>query len=102
MMKKLKNTEIEHIIDKFKDNIESEKYLVEKLGLRPCFVLKKDEKGSVFNNVHHHDLYEILYLVSGKILYLIDGHHFEVNAGELILIPPTSLHKLDKFFNRKM
>lgn len=100
-MEKYKNNEIEEIIDRFKDNIETEKYLVENLGLRPCFVLKKNEKGSVFSEVHHHDLYEILYIVSGKILYLIDGHHFELNAGELILIPPTSLHKLDKFITEK-
>jgi len=92
----LQNNEIEEIIDRFKDNIESEKYLVDELGLRPCFILKKTEQSKVFGDLHHHDLYEILYIVSGKVLYSIDEFHYELNAGDLVLISPTSLHRLIK------
>lgn len=96
-----KNTEIEEIIERFKDNIESEKYLVNELGLRPCFVLKKTEQSKVFSDLHHHDLYEILYVVSGKILYSIDELHYELSDGDMVLISPTSLHRLDKVVSQK-
>ena len=100
-MQKLQNSQIEEIIDRFKNNIESEKYLVEALGLRPCFVLKKTEKSKVFGDLHHHDLYEILYIKSGQVSYSIDELHYELNAGDLILISPTSLHRLDKVISEK-
>lgn len=100
-MKKLQNIEIEEIIERFKDNIESEKYLVETLGLKPCFVMKKTEQSKVFGDLHHHDLYEILYIVSGKVHYSIDELHFELNDGDLVLISPTSLHRLDKVVSPK-
>lgn len=100
-MEKLQNNQIEEIIDRFKDNIESEKYLVEALGLRPCFVLKKTEKSRVFGDLHHHDLYEILYIKSGQVHYSIDELHYELDAGDLVLISPTSLHRLDKVISEK-
>lgn len=100
-MKNLKINEIEEIIERFKDNIESEKYLVQELGLRPCFVLKKTEQSKVFGDLHHHDLYEILYIVSGRVSYSIDELHYELNAGDLVLISPTSLHRLDKVISPK-
>ena len=100
-MEKLQNNQIEEIIDRFKDNIESEKYLVEALGLRPCFVLKKTEKSKVFGDLHHHDLYEILYIKSGQVHYSIDELHYELDAGDLVLISPTSLHRLDKVISEK-
>jgi AraC-like DNA-binding protein len=100
-MEKLQNTQIEEIIDKFKNNIESETYLVNVLGLRPCFVLKKTEKSKVFGDLHHHDLYEILYVKSGKISYSIDELHYEFKDGDLVLISPTSLHRLDKVLSDK-
>lgn len=100
-MEKLKITEIEEIIERFKDNIESEKYLVHEMGLRPCFVLKKTEQSKVFGDLHHHDLFEILYIVSGKVSYSIDELHYELNDGDLVLISPTSLHRLDKVISHK-
>ena len=96
-----KNIEIEKIIERFKDNIESEKYLVETLGLRPCFVLKKTEQSKVFGDLHHHDLFEILYIVSGKVSYSIDELHYELKDGDMVLISPTSLHRLDKVVSQK-
>lgn len=100
-MNNLKNIEIESIIERFKDNIESEKHLVENLGLRPCFVLKKSEQSKVFSDLHHHDLYEILYIVSGKFSYSIDELHYELSDGDMVLISPTSLHRLDKVLSQK-
>ena len=95
-MEKLQNSQIEEIIDRFKNNVESEKHLVEALGLRPCFILKKTEKSKVFGDLHHHDLYEILYIKEGKVSYIIEDKKYVLEEGDLILISPTMLHKLDK------
>lgn len=44
--------------------------------------------------LHHHDFYEIYYLVSGDVRYLIEGKLFRVMPGELLLISPRELHQV--------
>jgi AraC-like DNA-binding protein/mannose-6-phosphate isomerase-like protein (cupin superfamily) len=98
-MNNQKSTEIESIIERFKDNIESEKHLVENLGLRPCFVLKKTEQSKVFGDLHHHDLYEILYIKEGKVSYIIEDKKYILEEGDIILMPPTVLHRLESILS---
>lgn len=88
--------EIEKIIQKFHNNIELEGFLKRELGIAPCIIMKKNEKSTIFSELHHHDLYEILYIESGSVLYIIEDKQYILNAGDMILISPTTLHKLDK------
>ena len=44
--------------------------------------------------LHHHDFYEIYYLVSGDVTYQIEGRSCHVAPGELLLISPKELHQV--------
>lgn len=41
---------------------------------------------------HYHDIYEIYYLFSGKVNYLINHSIYDVNEGDIILIKKQDLH----------
>ena len=43
--------------------------------------------------VHHHDFYEVYYLLGGKVEYWVDGHIIRMLPGELLLINPMELHR---------
>lgn len=59
-----------------------------------CIVLNKNNIGNVFDDLHHHDWYEILYISKGKVIYLVDNNKYTLEAGEMVLIAPSMLHKL--------
>ena len=42
---------------------------------------------------HFHDIYEIYYMVSGRCQYLIDDREYEINMGDVVLIPEGVVHK---------
>ncbi len=44
--------------------------------------------------LHHHDFYEIYYLVSGDVTYVIEGRLCRVLPGDLLLISPRELHQV--------
>lgn len=44
--------------------------------------------------LHHHDFYEIYYLVSGDVTYQIEGRLYHVLPGDLLLISPRELHQV--------
>lgn len=43
--------------------------------------------------VHHHDFYEIYYLLSGNVDYWVDGRIIRMEPGDLLLINPMELHR---------
>ena len=43
--------------------------------------------------VHHHDFYEIYFLIDGEVSYWIEGQLHHVKPGELLLINPMVLHR---------
>lgn len=43
--------------------------------------------------VHHHDFYEIYYLISGNVEYWVDGRIIRMEPGDLLLINPMELHR---------
>ena len=49
-------------------------------------------KGTVC--MHEHNVYELYYLVSGKRRYLMQHTVYDVEPGNLILIPPGQLHRV--------
>lgn len=43
--------------------------------------------------VHHHDFYEVYYLLSGEMEYWVDGRIIRMRSGDLLLINPLELHR---------
>lgn len=43
--------------------------------------------------VHHHDFYEVYYLLSGQVDYWVDGRIIRMSPGDLLLINPLELHR---------
>lgn len=43
--------------------------------------------------LHYHDHYEVYYLISGCRRYLINDEMIDIYPGELVLIPPMTLHR---------
>ncbi len=44
--------------------------------------------------LHHHDFFEIYFLLSGDVTYLIDSRIVHVMPGDLLLISPRELHQV--------
>lgn len=43
--------------------------------------------------VHHHDFYEVYYLIGGNVEYWVDGRIIRMEPGDLLLIHPLELHR---------
>ncbi|SHE75711.1 AraC family transcriptional regulator [Alkalibacter saccharofermentans] len=43
--------------------------------------------------LHHHDFYEIYYLISGEVEYYIEGKIHQLSPGDIVLINTTELHQ---------
>lgn len=43
--------------------------------------------------VHHHDFYEVYYLLKGEVEYWVDGRIIRMHTGDLLLINPMELHR---------
>lgn len=54
------------------------------------------KRDSYLKNVelHHHDFFEIYFLVSGDVTYQIESRIFHVMPGDLLLISPRELHQV--------
>ena len=46
-------------------------------------------------NLHSHDFYELYFFVHGDASYLIENGHYNLQAGDIMLISPQNLHQLD-------
>lgn len=44
--------------------------------------------------LHHHDFYEIYFLVSGDVTYVIEGKLCRIMPGDLLLVSPRELHQV--------
>lgn len=45
-------------------------------------------------DLHHHDFYELYYLVSGDVTYTIESKLYKVLPGDILLISPRELHQV--------
>ena len=93
-MKNKSVTEIEEYLETFKYNEELDDFNKHKDFDTECVILKKHNVGTIFYDFHHHDLYEILYIVKGKVTYLVENKKYTLEPGEMVLISPSVLHKL--------
>ena len=94
-MKNKTSQEIEKIIQLYNKNNEISELLNNEFSVTSCFILKKTNDVTIFSDLHVHDLYEILYVVDGTLTYQIEGIHYELKEGDMILVSPTMLHKLE-------
>ncbi len=44
--------------------------------------------------LHHHDFYELYFLISGDVTYTIESRQYHVMPGDLLLISPRELHQI--------
>lgn len=54
---------------------------------------KRDDYLNVVE-LHHHDFYEVFYLISGDVTYTIESKLYKVLPGDLLLISPRELHQV--------
>lgn len=52
----------------------------------------RDKKGENIR-IHHHDFYEIYFLLGGNVDFLIEGKTHHLEPGDLLLISPQELHQ---------
>ena len=55
------------------------------------FHYKDPHPGTV--EVHHHDFYEVYFLLGGQVEYWVEGRILRPEAGDLLLINPMELHR---------
>lgn len=62
---------------------------------QPDFELQY-KRDSYLNDVelHHHDFYELYFLMSGDVTYTIESRLYHVMPGDMLLISPRELHQL--------
>lgn len=46
-----------------------------------------------FVEVHHHDFYEVYFLLSGEVAYWVEGRIIHMRPGDLLFINPMELHR---------
>lgn len=44
--------------------------------------------------LHHHEFYEVDYLLSGKVTYTIESRVYPISPGDLLIISPKELHQV--------
>ena len=44
--------------------------------------------------VHHHDFYEVNFLVSGDVTYVVESRVYHVKPGQMLIINPRELHQV--------
>jgi AraC-like DNA-binding protein/mannose-6-phosphate isomerase-like protein (cupin superfamily) len=55
------------------------------------FHYRQPKPGGV--DVHHHDFYEVYFLLDGEVEYWVDGRILKMVPGDLLLINPMELHR---------
>lgn len=45
-------------------------------------------------DLHHHDFFELYYLVSGDVTYIIESRLYHLRPGDMLLISPRELHQV--------
>jgi AraC-like DNA-binding protein/quercetin dioxygenase-like cupin family protein len=43
--------------------------------------------------IHHHDFYEIYYLIRGNVEYWVEGSQYRLEKGDIFLVRPMELHR---------
>ncbi len=63
--------------------------------IRPDFELQFKRDAYLQDvQLHHHDFYEVYFLLSGDVTYTIESRLYRVMPGEMLLINPRELHQV--------
>lgn len=75
--------------------IRPQKFDPRQVMIRPDFELQFKRDAYLQNvQLHHHDFYEVYYLLSGNVTYTIESRLYRVMPGDLLLINPRELHQV--------
>lgn len=66
------------------------------------YTVTREKRAGAYNmiNAHYHNHYEIYFLTKGSVRYFIEDRIFDLNEGDVILIPPHVIHKTATLKNR--
>ena len=72
---------------------KAQNFEVRQIMHRPNYELfyYNEPKGATL--VHHHDFYEIYFLLDGNLSYWVNGEIYSLKAGDILLINPMVLHR---------
>ena len=65
------------------------------------FSVEKHSGNILKNSDHFHNLYEFYYLTEGNATYLINDKIYNMVKGDIVVIPPNTLHKTTFLDDRK-
>jgi len=62
----------------------------------------REKRASAYNmpDSHYHDHYEIYFLAKGSVRYFIEDRVFDLEEGDVVLIPPHVIHKTATLKNK--
>lgn len=63
-------------------------------NLPNCITLKRNDLYDIFKTFHHHEVFEIIYVVNGTIDFYVEEKKYELTNGDMVLVTPNILHKL--------
>jgi len=75
--------------------IDPQKFDPRQVMIRPDFELQFKRDAYLQDvQLHHHDFYEVYFLLSGDVTYTIESRLYRVMPGEMLLISPRELHQV--------
>lgn len=60
---------------------------------KPFRISTVRQSGSVMHSQHHHEEFEIYYMISGKCSYFIEDKTYELSPGDVVIIPENIIHR---------
>jgi AraC-like DNA-binding protein len=62
----------------------------------------REKRASAYNmpDAHYHDHYEIYFLAKGSVRYFIGDRVFDLEEGDIVLIPPHVIHRTATLMNK--
>lgn len=75
----------------------SVKLLPEELFLKDCTIWLNKHGRYMPNGLHRHDFFEIPYVYSGRCIQTCEGIEYEMQTGDLCIMPPFAQHGLTAF-----
>ena len=59
------------------------------------FFIEKDILRTPMHNMHHHNAFELYYIIRGEREYFIEDDFFKLGDGDLVIIPQNLLHRTE-------
>ena len=66
------------------------------------YTVTREKRASAYNmsSSHYHDHYEIYFLAKGSVRYFIEDRVFDLEEGDVVLIPPHVIHRTATLKNK--